>query len=247
MTLLATKGLKYSIDGFMAVAGVDLEVAKGELLAIIGPNGAGKTTLFNLISGFLAPVAGDVYFKGERITGLAPHRIVRKGISRAFQRANIFDAMTVLENVRMGVLADRRAASRFLCDADGMREVNDEALRILDRLGIEPLKDRAAGTIPHGLKKALEIGIALSLRADLLLLDEPTSGMNPEETRAFACLMEDVMSQETLAVAVVEHDMDLVFDLARRIVVMCEGRIVADGAPEAVRTDPLVREVYLGS
>ncbi len=246
MNLLETRNLKYSIDGFMAVAGVDLKLPTRELLAIIGPNGAGKTTLFNLISGFLAPVSGEIYFKGERITNLPPHRIVRKGISRAFQLANIFDTMTVHENVRMGVLADRGITGNFFRDADGLRGVNNEVLRILDLLGLAPFKDQLAGMIPHGHKKSLEIGIALSRKADLLLLDEPTSGMNPEETQAFMRLMEGILRQGTLAVAIVEHDMDLVFNLARRIVVMYEGKIIADGNPGEVRADRLVREVYLG-
>ncbi len=247
MSLLEVRGLTYSIDGFMAVAGVDLSVAEGELAAVIGPNGAGKTTLFNLISGFLVPASGDIRFKGETIAGLPPHRIVRKGICRAFQLVNVFHNMTVLQNVRMGVLADRGITANPFRDADGLREVNEEADRILDAVGLLPYRDRAARSIPHGLQKSLEIGIALSRRADLLLLDEPTSGMNPDETRAFMTLMEGIFGGGRLSVVIVEHDMDLVFNLARRIVVMCEGRVVADGEPAAVRDDALVRRIYLGA
>ncbi len=247
MNLLEIRGLKYSIDGFMAVAGVDLSVGEGELAAVIGPNGAGKTTLFNLISGFLLPGSGDIVFKGEKIGGLPPYKIVRKGICRAFQLVNIFHNMTVLQNVRMGVLADRGITANFFRDAEGLRDVNEEAERILDAVGLSSYRDQPARSIPHGLQKALEIAIALSHKADLLLLDEPTSGMNPEETRAFMSLMEGIFGRGRESVVIVEHDMDLVFNLARRIVVMYEGRIVADGEPAAVRDDALVRRIYLGA
>jgi branched-chain amino acid transport system ATP-binding protein len=247
MSLLEITGLTYSIDGFMAVAGVDLSVSAGELMAVIGPNGAGKTTLFNLVSGFLSPSSGEILFKGERIAGLPPYRIVQKGICRAFQLVNIFHSMTVLENVRMGVLADRGLTASPFRDVEGMRGVNEEAERILMAMGLEGRRDQVAGSIPHGFQKSLEIGIALSRRADLLLLDEPTSGMNPEETQAFMRLMEDVLRGGRMSMIIVEHDMDLVFNLARRIVVMCEGRIVADGEPARVREDDLVRRIYLGA
>jgi branched-chain amino acid transport system ATP-binding protein len=247
MNLLEIKNLKYSIDGFMAVAGVDLAMSQGELLAIIGPNGAGKTTLFNLISGFLPPSSGDILFQGERITGLPPYKIVQKGICRAFQLVNIFNNMTVLENVRMGVLADRRLTANPFRNVDGLKEINEESLRILDLMGLTPYKDKVSSSIPHGLQKALEIGIALSHKADLLLLDEPTSGMNPEETTAFMRLVEEILRQGGMSIAIVEHDMDLVFNLARRVVVMCEGKIVADGRPDRVKEDEFVRRIYLGA
>ena len=247
MTLLKIQNLKYIVEGFMAVAGVDLAMSRGELLAIIGPNGAGKTTLFNLISGFLEPASGDIYFKGERITGFPPYKIVRKGICRAFQLVNIFHTMTVLENVRMGVLADRGITANLYRDVEGLRGINDEDLRILDLMDLTSYKDQAAGSIPHGYQKSLEIGIALSQKADLLLLDEPTSGMNPEETRTFMKRMEDILCKGDCSVAIVEHDMELVFHLARRVVVMYEGRIIADGEPDKVKEDDFVRKVYLGN
>lgn len=247
MSLLEIRGVKYSIDGFMAVAGVDISVARGELAAIIGPNGAGKTTLFNLVSGFLTPDSGAIYFKGEKITGLPPYKIVRKGICRAFQLVNIFHNMTVLQNVRMGVLADRGITANLFRDTEELNEVNEEAERILEAMGLSPYKDQVASTVPHGFQKSLEIGIALSHKADLLLLDEPTSGMNPEETQAFMRLMEGVFGGGSVSVIIVEHDMDLVFNLARRVLVMCEGRVVADGKPEQVREDEFVRRIYLGA
>ena len=247
MSLLEIKGLKYTVEGFMAVAGVDLTMSQGELLAIIGPNGAGKTTLFNLISGFLEPASGDIFFKGERITGLPPYKIVRKGICRAFQLVNIFHTMTVLENIRMGVLADRGISANLYRDVEGLRDINDEALRIIELMDLTAYRDQAAGSIPHGYQKSLEIGIALSQKADLLLLDEPTSGMNPEETRTFMRRMEDILRKGGCSIAIVEHDMELVFHLARRIVVMYEGKIIADGEPDRVKEDGFVRKVYLGA
>ena len=247
MTLLKIQDLKFVVDGFMAVAGVDLIMSRGELLAIIGPNGAGKTTLFNLISGFLEPASGDIFFKGERITSFPPYKIVRKGICRAFQLVNIFHTMTVLENVRMGVLADRGITANPYRDVEGLREINDEALRILDLMDLTSYKDQEAGSIPHGYQKSLEIGIALSQKADLLLLDEPTSGMNPEETQTFMKRMEDIHRKGDCSIAIVEHDMELVFHLARRIVVMYEGKIIADGEPDKVKEDDFVRKVYLGN
>jgi len=159
---------------------------------------------------------------------------------------NIFHTMTVLENVRMGVLADRGITANPCRDVDGLHEINDEALRILELMDLASYKDQAAGSIPHGFQKSLEIGIALSQKADLLLLDEPTSGMNPEETRTFMRRMEDVLRKGDCSVAIVEHDMELVFHLARRIVVMYEGKIIADGAPDTVKGDDFVRKVYLG-
>ena len=246
MTLLKIQDLKYIVEGFMAVAGVDLTMSRGELLAIIGPNGAGKTTLFNLISGFLEPASGDIYFKGERITGFPPYKIVRKGICRAFQLVNIFHTMTVLENIRMGVLADRGITANLYRDVEGLRGINDEALRILDLMDLTSYKDQAAGSIPHGYQKSLEIGIALSQKADLLLLDEPTSGMNPEETQTFMKRMEEIHRKGDCSIAIVEHDMELVFHLARRIIVMYEGKIIADGEPGKVKEDDFVRKVYLG-
>lgn len=247
MTLLKIQDLKYIVEGFMAVAGVDLTISRGELLAIIGPNGAGKTTLFNLISGFLEPASGDIFFKGEKITSFPPYKIVRKGICRAFQLVNIFHTMTVLENVRMGVLADRGITANLYRDVEGLREINDEALRILDLMDLTPYKDQPAGSIPHGYQKSLEIGIALSQKADLLLLDEPTSGMNLEETQTFMSRMEDILRKGGCSIAIVEHDMELVFHLARRIVVMYEGKIIADGEPDKVKKDDFVRKVYLGN
>ena len=247
MTLLKIQNLKYIVEGFMAVAGVDLTMSRGELLAIIGPNGAGKTTLFNLISGFLEPASGDIFFKGEKITSYPPYKIVRKGICRAFQLVNIFHTMTVLENVRMGVLADRGITANLYRDVEGLRGINDEALRILDLMDLTSYKDQAAGSIPHGYQKSLEIGIALSQKADLLLLDEPTSGMNPDETRTFMKRMEEIHRKGDCSIAIVEHDMELVFHLARRVVVMYEGRIIADGEPDKVKEDDFVRKVYLGN
>lgn len=246
MELVEIRALRKSFDGFLAVNGVDLNISKGELLAIIGPNGAGKTTLFNLITGFFHPDSGEIFFKGERITNLPSYQIVKKGISRAFQLVNIFQSMTVLENVRMGILSSKNMTNNFFLNVDNLREINEGALKILEKVGLDEFKDHLAGSIPHGYQKSLEIGIALSHKAHLLLLDEPTSGMNPEETRSLMELIDNVWKESDISIILVEHDMEVVFSLAKRVIVMCEGKIIADGDPDKVKKDEQVRRIYLG-
>ncbi len=246
MQLVEIKEVRKSFEGINAVNSVNINISQGELLAIIGPNGAGKTTLFNLLTGLLRPDSGEIFFKGEKITNLHPHKIVKRGISRAFQLVNIFQSLTALENVRMGVLSSRKMTTNFFSNVDNLREINEEALRILEKIGLSEFKDFLASLIPHGYQKCLEIGIALSHKADLLLLDEPTSGMNPEETTSLMETIENVWKENNISIILVEHDMEVVFSLARRVIVMHEGKVIADGDPEKIQEDENVRRIYLG-
>lgn len=247
MGTIEIKELKKSFEGINAVDGVNLNVTRGELVAIIGPNGSGKTTLFNLITGFLRPDSGEIYFKGDRITNLPSHKIVKKGISRTFQLVNIFNTLTILENVLMGVLSSANMTSNVMSNVSKLTEINEEALLILEKVGLSEFKDYLANSTPHGYQKCLEIAIALSHKADLLLLDEPTSGTNPEETTLLLSTIENVWRQNNLTILLIEHDMEVVFSLARRVVVMNEGQIIADGDPDSVLKNEYVRRLYLGA
>jgi branched-chain amino acid transport system ATP-binding protein len=247
MGTIEIKNLKKSFEGINAVDGVNLNVEQGELVAIIGPNGSGKTTLFNLITGFLRPDFGKIYFKGEEISNLPSHRIVKKGISRTFQLVNIFNTLTILENVLMGVLSSANMTRNMVSNVSKLTHINEEALLILEKVGLSEFKDFLANSTPHGYQKCLEIAIALSHKADLLLLDEPTSGTNPEETARLMSTIENVWRQNNLTILLVEHDMEVVFSLARRVVVMNEGKIIADGDPEIIEKDADVRRLYLGA
>lgn len=242
--MLRTEDLTKSFDGFIAVNGVDLEIGQGERHAIIGPNGAGKTTLFNLLTGHLAPDRGDVYYGGETITGLVPHRIVAKGIARSFQHINIYPRLTVFQNLQAALIPRHGAQYRLFTAAEGL--YSDEAREILAAVGLEADAGRLAGTLAYGRQKQLELAIALAARPDLLLLDEPTAGMSPQETRQTIESIGTVVRDRGLSLLFTEHDMDVVFTIADRISVLHLGRVIASGTPDEVRSSPEVRRVYLG-
>lgn len=247
MEILEIKGLSKKFGGLHALYGVDLNVDEREFAAIIGPNGAGKTTLFNAVTGHLRPDSGTVIFKGEIITGRPPHEIARRGISRAFQLPNVFCNRTALENIRMGLLSYRKLASNLFSSVDNLKEINEESLRIINQVGLSGTENYLAGALPHGHQKALELGISLAYKPELLLLDEPTTGMNPEETKSAMELILSIWKSSDLAVIFVEHDMDVVFSVAKRIIVMNEGKIVADGRPDDIKGNEEVRRIYLGT
>jgi branched-chain amino acid transport system ATP-binding protein len=246
MALLTVDGLGKSFGGFRAVHGVSFSVERGEFSAVIGPNGAGKTTLFNLLTGHLPKTAGRVIFDGTDITHRAPHDIVRLGIGRAFQRADIFPAMTVLENMHAAVLAHRRRHRHVLFPARGDRAGRARALEILRAVGLEDAADALAGSLSHGDQKILDIAIALALDPKLLLLDEPTAGMHPEERRRTMALVTRLSGELGMTVVFVEHDMDIVFGVAQLIRVLHHGELMAEGAPAEISTNRLVIEAYLG-
>lgn len=242
--MLRIEALQKSFDGFMAVAGANLSVSAGEVVAVIGPNGAGKTTLFHLITGQLKPDAGKIAFKGENIVGLAPHRICRKGISRSYQVVNIFNRLTVFENVQVAVLSRRRKTFNLFRPAQTMAV--SETREILDSVGLLDKEAMISGSLSHGDQKVLEIAVALGNRPELLILDEPTAGMSPEETAVTLALMKRLSNERGLTILFCEHDMGLVFSFATQIMVMQQGSTIIQDVPEKVRNNPQVRKAYLG-
>ena len=242
--MLHVESIVKSFDGFMAVNGATLKVEKGDVVAVIGPNGAGKTTLFNLISGQLPPTAGNIWFKDENIAGLAPHRVCRKGISRSYQVVNIFHRLTVFENVQVAVLSRRKKTFNLFKPAKLMAV--KETRKILDSVGLLDKAEMISGTLSHGDQKVLEIGIALGNRPELLILDEPTAGMSPEETAVTLRLMKRLSGELGLTILFCEHDMGMVFSIANQIMVMQHGVTIIQGSPEDVCSNQQVREAYLG-
>jgi branched-chain amino acid transport system ATP-binding protein len=242
--ILRIEDLAKSFDGFWANDGVDLTVAEGERHAIIGPNGAGKTTLFHLLTGHLSPDRGHVHYRGEPISGLKPHEIVRKGISRSFQRVNIYPRLTVFDNVQAAVISHYGLHYRLFTPA--ARLFREEVGKLLASVGLEHEADRVAGTLAYGRQKQLELALALASSPDLLLLDEPTAGMSPGETRQAIELIGRIAEARGLSLLFTEHDMDVVFTIADRISVLHYGKVIASGRPEEVRENEEVRRVYLG-
>jgi branched-chain amino acid transport system ATP-binding protein len=239
------EGLRRTFGAVTALNGVTLEVPVRERRAIIGPNGAGKTTLFNLITGHLAPTAGRILFEGAPITGLPPHAVARRGISRSFQRTTVFARLSVLENLRLAAAADGRGSFDLLGPVGRLRAPLARARATAEAVGLADRLQAPAGTLSYGEQRQLEIGLALATRPKLLLLDEPTAGMSPEETHRMTELLAGLSRDITLLI--IEHDMDVVFTLADRITVLHHGEVLAEGTADEVRADPRVYEVYLGS
>lgn len=242
--ILQTERLSKAFGGLVAVNQVDLDVLEGDLHAIIGPNGAGKTTFFNLVTKYLDPDEGRVIFKGKEITKLPPHQICQRGLIRCFQRANIYPMLTVSESVQMALLSQKAKALNMLRPARNM--FCNEVADILGRVGLAEQADVRGDALSHGDKKRLELAIALGNRPELLLLDEPTAGMSGEETRATMELLEELRDNMNLTILFTEHDMSVVFGIARRVTVLHQGCIIADGTPEEVRANKEVQQIYLG-
>lgn len=242
--MLRVEGVAKSFDRFTAVADANLQVDRGKIVAVIGPNGAGKSTLFQLITGHLKPDGGRVLFKGEPITGLPPHEICRKGISLAFQIVNIFSRMTVFENVQAAVLSREGKAGSLFRSASSL--FVRETMQVLESVGLQDLAGRVSGTLSYGDQKVLEIAIALSTRPELLILDEPTAGMSPEETALCMGLIRRLSAEFGLTVLFCEHNVELVFSISDEIMVLRSGRTIIQDRPDVVRQDQAVREAYLG-
>ena len=242
--MLSARNMRKSFNGFTAVADVSLDVPAQAITAVIGPNGAGKSTLFNLLTGHVRADAGNVGFEGRDITGAAPHAICRMGIGRSFQHTNIFRKLTVLENVRVALIAHHRQARNFWDRSAAL--YRDEAMQILESLGLARDADAVSDSLSHGNQKQLELGIALASDPRLLLLDEPTAGMSATETREAIQLLERIVRDRKLTLLFTEHDMDVVFLIAQKIAVLHQGRLIAEGSPAEVRNHAEVRRVYLG-
>ena len=237
--------------GLKAVDGLSLSVAQGELVGLIGPNGAGKTTVFNLLTGVYAPTEGTITFAGERINGLKPHVLARRGIARTFQNIRLFQDLTVFDNVRIAYQVNTRHTfvhsilrlPGYFAEEQRMWE---ESMALLERLGLVAYKDELAKNLPYGLQRRLEIARALALRPRLLLLDEPAAGMNPQESRELMDLIAAVRRDFDLTVLLIEHDMSVVMGISERIYVLDHGVLIAEGTPEEIRRNPRVIEAYLG-
>jgi len=247
MSLLIAEKLYKSFGGLQATVDVSLHVEPGERVSIIGPNGAGKTTLFNQISGHIRPDSGQVVFNGQDITGQRPHEIVRLGIGRAFQRANIFSRLTAFENIQAAVISQTRQSFNLWKVARQMRSERERVDYILTVIGLtDKRRDRPAGKLALGDQKRLEIGLALAMEPKLLLLDEPTAGMSPQETESTVQLINDITQQLKVSLLFTEHDMEVVFNISERIYVLNQGQIIAQGPPQSIADNPRVQEVYLG-
>lgn len=242
--MLQVDSVVKSFDDFRAVNGANLAVGKGEIVAVIGPNGAGKTTLFNLITGALKRDKGRIIFKGEDIGVLPPYEICKKGISRSYQIVNIFPRLTVFKNVQVAVLSHQRRSTNLFRPAQDIAV--EETRSILESVGLSDKEKSIAGALSHGDQKILEIAIALGNEPELLILDEPTAGMSPEETSATMELVKQLAQMRGLTILFCEHDMDIVFSVAQSIMVMHQGRTLVQGKPEEVRNNPFVQEAYLG-
>ena len=244
-TAIELKAVMKNFGNTVIIRGVDLAVPRGERHAIIGPNGAGKSTLFNLISGRYPVTGGDILLNGESVTGLKPFEINRKGLSRSFQVTNIFQRMSVFENIRCAVLWSLGYKYSFWHRLGGLKDANLHAEEVMESIGLKRRRDTFAGVLSYAEQRALEIGVTIAGGAEVILLDEPTAGMSRSETADAVDLIRKVSQGKTLIM--VEHDMGVVFNLADRISVLVYGEIIASDVPENIRGNKAVQEAYLGT
>jgi branched-chain amino acid transport system ATP-binding protein len=242
--ILRTTSLMKRFGGLIAVNNVDLSIAKEEMTSIIGPNGAGKTTLFNLLTGLLKPDGGQIRFEGNDITGHLPHKIVKAGIARSFQILNIFNELSLFENIRVAVQAARGHGLEMLSSIRSLGEVNERSLEIIRNISLDGKEDVISRNLSYGDKRILEIGIALASNPKLLLLDEPTSGLAGRETGRMTDFIKKLAGD--LTIVVIEHDMNIVLSISDHIAVLHQGKVIAEGSPGQIRQNDEVQEAYLG-
>ena len=244
MAILKVEHLNKAFGGLLATCDVSYEMQIGELSAILGPNGAGKSTFFNLLTGYHRADSGRVLFQGKEITNWPPHRISRLGIARAFQVSNIYLALTTYENIRQAILAQQKRTLNFFTPAQ--RLAKQETLELLEVTGLAQHEDKVAGNLSQGDKKRLELAIALGSKPELLFLDEPTAGMSGEETHETMNLIKRLNQEMSLTILFTEHDMSVVFGYAKRLTVLHQGAIIAEGSPDEVRSNETAQQIYLG-
>jgi len=244
--ILRIERLSKSFDGNSVIAGVSLDIERGELSSIIGPNGAGKTTLFNLITGYHLPDEGRILFEGRNIVGMQPFEIVKLGIGRAFQITSIFPRLSVLDNVVAAIITHRGGNLNLFKPTRRLRAVHERAYQVLKDVGLSKMAQQQSGTLAHGNQKRLDIALALALEPKLLLLDEPTAGMSPEERWETVELIQDLWERLKITMLFIEHDMDIVFKISQKVRVLCYGSLIAQGTPEEISKDKRVIEAYLG-
>ncbi len=244
--LLRTDGLRKAFGHFTAVDGVNIHFTADAMTSIIGPNGAGKTTLINLLTGSLPVDSGKIFFKGEEITTMPTDERVRRGIGRSFQIMNIFPMLTVFQNIQLPVLSLLGKSLKFFSRLDAHRDAIDEVEGVLKEVGLRDKRKMVAGELSHGDQRLLEMGIAIASKPELCFLDEPTAGMNPVERVKILENIKKLSQEKRTTFIIVEHDMDVVFSLSDRIVVMHRGSIIADGKPNEIKENQNVKEVYLG-
>jgi branched-chain amino acid transport system ATP-binding protein len=244
-TILEVHNLYKSFGGVEAVKDVSFELGKGQLLAMIGPNGAGKSTCFNLINGQLRPDHGRIIIMGKEINGSKPRDVWKLGVGRTFQITSTFASMTVLENVQMALLSYHRRTNSLLRKVSQLYA--DESLELLKRVGIEDQADRACGVLAYGDLKRVELAVALANKPGLLLMDEPTAGMGPAQRQTLMELTRNIVRTRNIGVLFTEHDMDVVFNHADRIIVLSRGELMAEGSPAEVQDNAKVKEIYLGT
>lgn len=242
--LLELDGLTKRFGELTAVSDVTRTIAADDLTALIGPNGAGKTTMYNLMTGKLAPTSGRVVFKEDDVTDLEPADRVRRGLGRSFQVTNIFDGLSVRRNIQAPVIA--RSDQRRNALGSTTEEIEAETNRVLELVGLEDIADTEASALSYGDKRRVELGIVLATDPDLVLLDEPTAGMNPSETENMVELIEDLDERTEMSFFITEHDIDIIFSVATRILVLDRGEVIADGTPEDIRQNQRVQSAYLG-
>lgn len=242
--ILRTVGLTKHFGGLTAVNGVDLSVEEGTIHSIIGPNGAGKTTLFNMLTGEIPVSDGEIYFQGKKITGLKPYQIAKAGIGRSFQQNRLFNNLTVLENVRLAVHAHHKGQFSLLRHFRAFSRPVEKAREILEELGIAGIAAKKAGELPHGQQRILEVALALAADPVLLLLDEPTSGMSPDDSVKMIRLLKELGTR--LTILLIEHNMNLVMSISSVITVLHQGEIIASGSPSEIENNEEVNRAYLG-